>query len=64
MTEELLTQLAQQILGTTTFDYQGQSIRFDRPWRRWSYLQALLEVTVTSPVSELELCEALVGETR
>src|SRR6185503_18334516 len=49
LTEELLTQLAQQILGTTTFDYQGQSIRFDRPWRRWSYLQALLEVNGFAP---------------
>jgi len=49
LTEELLTQLAQQILGTTTFDYQGQSIRFDRPWRRWSYLQALLEVNKLEP---------------
>ena len=49
LTEELLTQLAQQILGTTTFDYQGQSIRFDRPWRRWSCLQALLEVNKLEP---------------
>lgn len=44
LTEELLTRLAQQILGTTTLDYQGQEIRFERPWRRRSYMQALLEV--------------------
>jgi lysyl-tRNA synthetase, class II len=44
LTEELLSRLAQQILGTTTFDYQGQEIRFERPWRRWSYMQAVLEV--------------------
>src|SRR5687767_4399903 len=28
LTEELLTRLAQQILGTTTLDYQGQEIQF------------------------------------
>lgn len=49
LTEELLTHLAQQILGTTSFEYQGQEIRFDRPWRRWSYLQALLEVNQLEP---------------
>ncbi|MDQ6735555.1 MAG: lysine--tRNA ligase, partial [Nitrospirota bacterium] len=42
--------LAQQILGTTTFDYQGQEIRFERPWRRWSYMQAVLEVNKLDPV--------------
>ncbi|MGH9196682.1 MAG: lysine--tRNA ligase, partial [Acidimicrobiia bacterium] len=50
LTEDMLTRLAQQILGTTTFDYQGQEIRFERPWRRWSYLQALLEVNKLDPV--------------
>jgi lysyl-tRNA synthetase class 2 len=50
LTEELLSRLAQQILGTTTFDYQGQEIRFERPWRRWSYMQAVLEVNHLGPV--------------
>jgi lysyl-tRNA synthetase, class II len=50
LTEEMLAQLAQQILGTTTFHYQGLEIRFERPWRRWSYLQALLEVNKLDPV--------------
>lgn len=50
LTEDMLTRLAQQILGTTTFDYQGQEIRFERPWRRWSYLQALLEVNKLDPI--------------
>jgi lysyl-tRNA synthetase, class II len=50
LTEELLTRLAQQILGTTTLDYQGQEIQFERPWRRWSYMQALLEVNKLDPV--------------
>jgi lysyl-tRNA synthetase, class II len=50
LTEEMLSRLAQQILGTTTFDYQGQEIRFERPWRRWSYMQAVLEVNQLDPV--------------
>ncbi|WP_447977342.1 lysine--tRNA ligase [Candidatus Nitrospira bockiana] len=44
LTEDMLTQLAQEVLGKTTFEYQGQMISFERPWRRWSYFQALLEV--------------------
>jgi lysyl-tRNA synthetase class 2 len=50
LTEEMLSQVAQQILGKTTFDYQGQEIRFERPWRRWSYMQALLEINQLDPV--------------
>ncbi|MBD0305313.1 MAG: lysine--tRNA ligase [Nitrospiraceae bacterium] len=44
LTEELITDLARQVLGSLTFDYQGREIRLDRPWPRWSYLQAILEV--------------------
>jgi lysyl-tRNA synthetase class 2 len=50
LTEDLLSRLAQPILGTTTFDYQGQEIRFERPWRRWSYMEALLEVNQLDPL--------------
>src|SRR5690242_16526166 len=50
LTEDMLNRLAQQILGATTFDYQGQEIRFERPWRRWSYRQAVLEVNKLDPV--------------
>ena len=49
LTEELFTQLAQQILGTTTYRLSRTTDRFDRPWRRWSYLQALLEVNQLEP---------------
>jgi len=44
LTEDLLTSVAREVIGKTTFDYQGQEIRFERPWRRWSYLQAIVEV--------------------
>ncbi len=43
LTEELFTSLAQQVLGTTTLEYQGRHIRLDPPWPRWSFRQAILE---------------------
>lgn len=44
LTEELVSSLAQQILGTTTIQYQGKDIVLTPPWRRWSYHQAIQEV--------------------
>jgi lysyl-tRNA synthetase, class II len=44
LTEELFGRLAKDVLGTTTFDYQGTSINLATPWKRWSWRQALLEV--------------------
>ncbi len=44
LTEELCAELATDILGTTTIDYQGTQINLTPPWRRWSYHQAILEV--------------------
>jgi lysyl-tRNA synthetase class 2 len=44
LTEELFTRLAKDVLGTTTFEYQGTAINLASPWRRWSWRQALLEV--------------------
>jgi lysyl-tRNA synthetase, class II len=44
LTEELFGRLAKDVLGSTTLDYQGQSINLASPWRRWSWRQALLEV--------------------
>jgi lysyl-tRNA synthetase class 2 len=44
LTEELIATLARQILDGTVMDYQGKKIDLTRPWRRWSYHQAILEV--------------------
>jgi len=44
LTEELLGRLAKDVLGATTFEYQGHSVNLSSPWRRWSWRQALLEV--------------------
>ncbi|MGQ0810920.1 MAG: lysine--tRNA ligase, partial [Nitrospiraceae bacterium] len=44
LTEALFARLANDILGATTIEYQGQTINLASPWRRWSYHQAILEV--------------------
>ncbi|MCP9447090.1 MAG: lysine--tRNA ligase [Nitrospira sp.] len=49
LTEELLSSVARQILGTTVIDYQGTTIDLTPPWRRWSYRQALCEVNGLDP---------------
>ncbi len=49
LTEELISSLAQQILGKTVIPYQGKEINLTPPWRRWSYHQAILEVNHLDP---------------
>ncbi|MDR4464702.1 MAG: lysine--tRNA ligase [Nitrospira sp.] len=49
LTEELVSNLAQQILGKTVITYQGKDIVLTPPWRRWSYHQAILEVNRLEP---------------
>lgn len=50
LTEELISGLAQQILGKTVINYQGKEITLTPPWRRWSYHQAILEVNKLEPL--------------
>ena len=45
LTEELISGLAQQVLGKTVIQYQGKEIVLTPPWRRWSYHQAILQVS-------------------
>ena len=49
LTEELISSLAQQLLGTTVIEYQGKTINLAPPWRRWSYHEAILEVNGLKP---------------
>ncbi len=44
LTEELISGLAQQLMGKTVIQYQGKEIILTPPWRRWSYHQAILEM--------------------
>lgn len=42
-TEELLCHVAQELLGTLDFTYQGMEISFQRPWKRLTVFEAILE---------------------
>jgi len=42
-TEELLCHVASELLGTLDFSYQGASISFQRPWKRVSVKEAIIE---------------------
>jgi len=44
LTEALFCFLAQEILGTLKFSYQGQEIDFTRPWRRLDLRESLTEL--------------------
>jgi lysyl-tRNA synthetase class 2 len=59
LTEELISSLAQQLLGTTVIEYQGKTINLAPPWRRWSYHQAILEVNGLAPTVLTDREEAL-----
>lgn len=42
-TETLLCHVAEQLLGTLELKYQGLDINFNRPWKRLTVLEAILE---------------------
>jgi lysyl-tRNA synthetase class 2 len=64
LTEVLFGRLAQDILGTTTIEYQGTQIDLAAPWRRWSYHQAILEVNNLPPSVLTHRVEALASAQR
>jgi lysyl-tRNA synthetase, class II len=45
LTEEMLRYVVMQVLGSTTFTYQGQEIDFGRPWQRVELRAALLDAS-------------------
>jgi lysyl-tRNA synthetase class 2 len=59
LTEDMLSRLADEILGTTTIRYQGKEFRLAPPWRRWSYSQAILEVNRLDPQTIADRAAAL-----
>ena len=42
-TEEMLTTIIEQVLGSLSFEYQGQTINAARPWRRLTLFEAIRE---------------------
>lgn len=59
LTEELISSLAQQVLGKSVIEYQGRTIDLSPPWRRWSYHQAILEVNGLAPTALADREQAL-----
>lgn len=45
LTEELVTTVAERVLGTTTLTFQGQTIELKRPWARKTMVQSVLDQT-------------------
>jgi len=59
LTEDMISSLAQQLLGKTEIEYQGTIINLTPPWRRWSYHQAIVEVNGLNPAVVTDRAEAL-----
>ncbi len=49
MTESLFSSVAEQVLGSTSISYQGQTIELKAPWRRISLTEALEQMGGLSP---------------
>lgn len=45
LTEEMISNVAEKVLGTTKVTYQGHELDFTPPWRRLELSQGLLDVT-------------------
>ena len=64
LTEEMISSLAQQVLGKIVIEYQGKTIDLTPPWRRWSYHQAVLEVNGLAPAVLTDREQALAAAKR
>lgn len=67
-TEEMLSQLKEEILGAAPLVYQGRTVKFERPWRKLTFHQALTEIAgapaevLTSPEAARAFLARLGGE--
>ncbi|MGQ0578528.1 MAG: lysine--tRNA ligase [Betaproteobacteria bacterium] len=53
LTEELLRQVAQQVLGTTTLSYQGETMDLGKRFDRLTMVEAIAKYNLKYPLSEL-----------
>jgi lysyl-tRNA synthetase class 2 len=53
LTEELLRKVAQEVLGTTTLSYQGESIDLGRPFDRLTMAEAIAKYNLKYPLADL-----------
>ena len=62
LTEELLTFIAQEALGTLKFSYQGREIDLTRPWKRRSFAKTLgIDVEEKNPNAWKEILSKKFG---
>lgn len=59
LTEEMLRGLTREILGTTTVKYQGELFDFDKPFRRLTLKQAIIETNPDIMSADLDSPAAL-----
>ncbi len=45
LTEDMIASIAQEVLGTTKIQYQGQEVDLNTPWRRVSMVDLVKEAT-------------------
>ena len=45
LTENIISEVSQKVLGKTEISYQGQEISLSKPWRRVTMIDAVLQVT-------------------
>ena len=50
MTEQMISSIAQEVLGKTEVEYEGHLINLSPPWKRITYLDALREAGVSEEV--------------
>ncbi len=50
MTEQMISTVAKEVLGTTVVEYEGHTINLAPPWKRISFLDSLREAGVPSDV--------------
>jgi lysyl-tRNA synthetase class 2 len=50
MTEQMISSIANEVLGTTEVEYEGHPINLSPPWKRITYLDALLEAGVPGDI--------------
>lgn len=64
LTEDLISTVAQEVLGTTTVEYQGSKIDLSTPWRRVTMHDVVKEATGTdfSAISNVEEAKAAARE--
>ena len=50
MTEQMISSIAQEVLGKTEVEYEGHQINLSAPWKRITYLDALRDAGVSDEV--------------